>query len=54
MQLEFTAEERAFRAEVRTFIAGHYPADVRAKQDQGLELGKEDYLSWHRIVARSD
>ena len=52
MQLEFTPEERAFRAEVRTFIAEHYPADVRAKQDQGLELGKDDYLSWHRIVAR--
>ena len=52
MQLEFTAEERAFRAEVRTFIAGHYPADVRAKQDQGIELGKQDYLGWHRIVAR--
>ena len=52
MQLEFTAEERAFRAEVRAFIAGHYPADVRAKQDQGIELGKEDYLSWHRIVAK--
>jgi len=39
MQLEFTPEERAFRVEVRTFIAERYPADVRAKQDQGLELG---------------
>ena len=52
MQLEFTPEERAFRAEVRTFIAENYPADVRAKQDQGLELGKEDFLTWHRIVAK--
>ena len=52
MQLEFTPEERAFREEVRAFIAEHYPADVRAKQEQGLELGKEDFLSWHRIVAQ--
>jgi hypothetical protein len=52
MQLEFTAEERAFRSEVREFIATHYPAEVRAKQEQGLELTKEDFLSWHRILAR--
>ncbi len=35
MQLEFTPDELAFRDEVRTFIAEHYPADVRAKQDHG-------------------
>ena len=52
MQLEFTAEERAFRSEVRDFIATHYPAAIRAKQEQGLELTKEDFLSWHRILAR--
>ncbi|MCX7054921.1 MAG: acyl-CoA dehydrogenase family protein, partial [Proteobacteria bacterium] len=52
MQLEFTPEERAFRAEVRTFIAEHYPADVRAKQDAGIELAKDDYLLWHKIVAQ--
>jgi alkylation response protein AidB-like acyl-CoA dehydrogenase len=52
MQLEFTADERAFRAEVREFIATHYPVAIRAKQEQGLELAKEDFLSWHRILAR--
>jgi alkylation response protein AidB-like acyl-CoA dehydrogenase len=52
MQLEFTAEERAFQAEVREFIATHYPAEVRAKQQRGLELTKEDFLGWHRILAR--
>jgi hypothetical protein len=50
MQLEFTAEERAFRDEVRSFIASQYPAALRAKQDQGIELGKDDYLSWHRVL----
>ncbi len=52
MQLEFTSDELAFRDEVRAFIAVHYPAELRAKQQAGLELGKEDYLSWHRIVAK--
>ncbi|GAB4149237.1 MAG: acyl-CoA dehydrogenase family protein [Sphingomonadales bacterium] len=52
MQLDFTPEELAFRDEVRAFIAEHYPRDLRAKQDAGLELDKEDYLSWHRVVAK--
>ncbi len=51
MQLDFTPEERAFREEVRRFIAASYPAAVRAKQEQGLELTKDDFLSWHRILA---
>jgi len=52
MQLEFTPEERAFREEVRTFIAEQYPADVRARQNQGVELQKGDYLAWHRILGK--
>jgi alkylation response protein AidB-like acyl-CoA dehydrogenase len=52
MELEFTPAEVAFREEVRAFIASHYPASVRAKQDAGVELAKDDYLLWHRIVAR--
>jgi hypothetical protein len=51
MQLEFTAGELGFRDVVRAFIATHYPAHVRAKQLAGLELEKDDYLCWHRIVA---
>ena len=52
MQLEFTPEELAFRDQVRAFIADKYPAQVRAKQDAGIELAKDDYLLWHRIVAK--
>ncbi len=52
MQLEFTPDELAFRDQVRAFIADKYPAQVRAKQDAGIELAKDDYLSWHRIVAK--
>jgi alkylation response protein AidB-like acyl-CoA dehydrogenase len=50
MDMEFTAEDLAFRDEVRAFIAENYPQELRGKQDEGDELGKEDFLSWHRIL----
>jgi len=50
MDLEFSAEEIAFRDEVRTFIAENYPAELRGKQDEGDELSKEDFLSWHKVL----
>ena len=50
MDIEFSPEDLAFRDEVRTFIAENYPAELRGKQDEGDELSKEDFLSWHRIL----
>jgi alkylation response protein AidB-like acyl-CoA dehydrogenase len=52
MDLEFTPEEIDFRQEVRSFIAEAYPPALRAKQERGEELDKEDYLSWHRALAK--
>ena len=52
MNLEFSPEEMAFQQEARTFIAENYPAALRGKQDEGDELNKEDFLSWHRILAK--
>ena len=52
MNLDFTPEENAFREEVRTFIAENYPAALRAAQDEGRELTKEEYLSWHKVLAK--
>jgi alkylation response protein AidB-like acyl-CoA dehydrogenase len=52
MQLEFTAAELKFRDEVGAFLAEKYPRELRAKQEAGIELGKEDFLGWHRIVAK--
>ncbi|MGL5839740.1 MAG: acyl-CoA dehydrogenase family protein [Sphingorhabdus sp.] len=50
MDMEFTPEDIAFRDEVRTFIAENYPEHLRGKQDEGEELSKEDFLSWHRVL----
>ncbi|MEQ1439729.1 acyl-CoA dehydrogenase family protein [Fontimonas sp. SYSU GA230001] len=50
MELNFTADEQRFRAEVRAFIDAHLPADLRDKVLTGKRMGKEDYLRWHRIL----
>ncbi len=52
MQLEFSPAEIAFQQEVRTFIAENYPESLRSVQDEGHDLSKEDFLSWHRILAK--
>jgi alkylation response protein AidB-like acyl-CoA dehydrogenase len=51
MNLDFSPEDDAFRAEARAFIAESYPAGLRAKQDAREPLGREDFLAWHRILA---
>src|SRR5512145_1459112 len=52
MRLDFTDQDLEFRNEVRRFIAEHYPAEVRERQQRGRELRKQDYLAWHQAVAR--
>ena len=52
MNLDFSAEDIAFRDEVRAFIADSYPATLRGKQDEGDELSKQDFLSWHKVLAK--
>ncbi len=51
MNLDFSPEDLAFREDVRGFIADTYPAVLRGKQMDRRELDKEDFLSWHRILA---
>ena len=51
MDLAFPPEEQAFRQEVRAFIEGSYPPELRRRQDAGEELSREEFLSWHRILA---
>ena len=50
MDLAFSAQERAFRDEVREFIATHLPDDIRRKVQAGDHLVKDDYARWHRIL----
>jgi alkylation response protein AidB-like acyl-CoA dehydrogenase len=50
MDLNFTAEELAFRAEVRAFFKQALPADIRAKVVLGQRLSKEELKRWTQIL----
>ncbi len=52
MHMEFSAEDLAFQAEVRAFINDAYPASLRAVQEEGEEMSKEDFLVWHKILGK--
>jgi alkylation response protein AidB-like acyl-CoA dehydrogenase len=51
MDLSYSAEELAFRDEVRNWLGANLPADIRAKVVGYQGLSKDDYLRWHRILA---
>lgn len=50
MNVNLTDEEITFRDEVRNFLAKKYPADIRAKRNQGIELSREDMIRWQKIL----
>ena len=52
MDLNFSAEDLAFRDEVRAFIKDSYPPHLNGKIEEGEEMSKEDFLSWHKVLAK--
>ncbi len=52
MDLNYTAEELAFRDEVRAWLDANIPADLREKVLEYRELSKDDLVRWHRILAK--
>ncbi|HUZ31189.1 MAG TPA: pimeloyl-CoA dehydrogenase large subunit [Xanthobacteraceae bacterium] len=50
MDLRFTPEENAFRDEVRGFMKEKLPATIRTKLIEGRRLGKDDLVTWQRIL----
>ncbi len=50
MNADFTAEELAFRDEVREFLESEFPKDIRQKVDNGIRLEKDDYVRWQKIL----
>jgi len=50
MDLNFTAEETAFRQQVRSFMQEKLPADIRHKVLNGLIVERDDYVRWQRIL----
>jgi alkylation response protein AidB-like acyl-CoA dehydrogenase len=52
MDLNYTSEDLAFRDSVRTFLEANLPADLQHKVRQHLRLSKDDYVRWHKILAK--
>ncbi len=50
MDLSFSAEEQAFRDEVKTFLADKLPKEMSDKIRTGQELGKAGQEQWHSIL----
>ena len=50
MDLRFSAEETAFRDELRAFIRDNLPTDIRDKMRLGYGAEKEDTIRWQRIL----
>ncbi|KAF0676877.1 acyl-CoA dehydrogenase family protein [Profundibacterium mesophilum] len=50
MNLDFTPEQEAFRAELRAFLEQNLPERLSDKVRSGQRLAKEDYEEWHAIL----
>jgi alkylation response protein AidB-like acyl-CoA dehydrogenase len=48
--LDESEDLAAFRAEVRAFVIANLPADIAGKGAKGMEIGKEDYVRWQKIL----
>src|ERR1700744_5499772 len=52
MDLRYTPEEEAFRAEVRTFLQTQLPPEIRDKERLGCGLCKDGLVRWQGILHR--
>ncbi|OWQ47143.1 acyl-CoA dehydrogenase family protein [Roseateles noduli] len=52
MDLNFTPEEQAFRADIRQWVAEHLPKDISHKVHNALRLNKDDLQRWARILGK--
>src|SRR5438874_1267639 len=52
MDLNYSAEELAFRDEVRAWLGANLPAELREKVERYEHLSKDELLRWHRILAK--
>jgi alkylation response protein AidB-like acyl-CoA dehydrogenase len=52
MDLAFTPEEQKFADDVRAFVRGHLPADIRDKVKNGKHLIRDDYMRWQQALGK--
>jgi alkylation response protein AidB-like acyl-CoA dehydrogenase len=52
MDLNFTADELAFREQVREWVAASLPKDISHKVHNALRLSREDQQAWQKILGK--
>ncbi|HEX6362317.1 MAG TPA: acyl-CoA dehydrogenase family protein [Albitalea sp.] len=52
MDLNFTPEELAFRAEIRAWVAENLPPDISHKVHNALRLSRDDMQRWAKILGK--
>jgi len=52
MDLNFTAEEQAFRQDVRQWVAENLPKDISHKVHNALRLSRDDLQRWAKILGK--
>ena len=52
MDLDFTPDELAFRAEIRAWVADNLPKEISHKVHNALRLTKADMQAWARILGK--
>lgn len=50
MDLDYSAEDNAFREEVRTYLAENLDKETARKVKEGGELNKEEMVAWHKVL----
>ena len=50
MNLELSAADLAFQAEVRDFVRNALPPEVAERNRRLVHLPKQDYITWHRLL----
>lgn len=50
MNVTFSAEDIAFRREVRHYFENEFPADILEKQDKAIPLSPDDLIRWHKHI----
>jgi alkylation response protein AidB-like acyl-CoA dehydrogenase len=50
MDLDFTPEQQAFRADIRAWVAANLPQDIAYKVHNGLRQSRDDMQRWARIL----
>jgi alkylation response protein AidB-like acyl-CoA dehydrogenase len=52
MNVDFSKDELEFQQEARAFFRDQYPDDLRKKTDNGVELSRDDFIRWQKIMHR--